>query len=131
MKLITRDTDYALRALLFIAKNKNRLVSVTELVKVLKMPRPFLRKLMQVLNKNRILKSYKGFSGGFELAVGPDKIFLTDLMKIFQGELVLNECNFKKKDCPNKPACGLRKKIIAIEKLVLSQLEPITIGSLL
>ena len=131
MKLITRDTDYALRALLFIANHEDRLVSVTELVNELKIPRPFLRKLLQDLNKNNILRSYKGFSGGFKLALDPDKIFLIDLMKIFQGEIVLNECIFKKKECPNKPTCRLRAKIRVIEKQVLHQLKPITIGSLL
>ncbi|MCX5702041.1 MAG: hypothetical protein NTW64_03570 [Candidatus Omnitrophica bacterium] len=44
MKLITRDTDYAIRALCYIAKNKNEIISVRELVTKLKIPRPFLRK---------------------------------------------------------------------------------------
>ena len=56
MKLITRDTDYAIRALCFIARFKKKIVSVSELVKVLKIPRPFLRKILQTLNKKRILK---------------------------------------------------------------------------
>ena len=131
MKLVTRDTDYALRALCFIAGHKGKIVSVSELVSESKIPRPFLRKILQALNREKILKSYKGQGGGFSLALPVNKIFLLDLMKIFQGPLKLNECFFKKKVFPNIKICRLRKKISNIEKYLLSQLENFNISDLL
>lgn len=131
MKLITRDTDYAVRALCHIAKKKNKVVSVAEMVKELKMPKPFLRKILQILNKKGALKSYKGQGGGFVLAEPADKIFLVDLIKTFQGPLKLNDCLFKKKLCPNRGVCALRNKISSIEENVISELTPITISSLI
>ena len=131
MKLITRDTDYAIRALGFIAKYKNKIVPASQLVKALKIPRPFLRKLLQRLNREGILKSYRGSGGGFLLAKPGNKINIIDLIKIFQGELKLNECLFKKSICPNIKTCVLRKKINNIEKYVISQLKPISISTLL
>ena len=59
MKLITRDTDYAVRALIFIIKQKKEVISVNKLINNLKLPRPFLRKILQVLNKKGILNSAK------------------------------------------------------------------------
>jgi len=131
MKLITRDTDYVLRAVCFIAKAKAKVVSVAELVNKLKIPRPFLRKLLQILNKERVLVSHKGLGGGFLLAKPANKIFLLDLITIFQGKLRLNECFFKKMPCPHTGSCILRKKINNIEKYVISQLKEITVASLL
>jgi len=131
MKLITRDTDYALRALCFIAGHKAEIVSAGRLVKKSKIPRPFLRKILQRLNRAGILKSYKGQGGGFILVTPAHKIFLLDLIKIFQGPLKLNECFFKKKTCPNTKTCKLRKKISNIEKYVVSQLKNFTIADLL
>ncbi len=131
MKLITRDTDYALRAICFMAKNKEKIVSVSELVKVLKIPKPFLRKTLQVLNGKRILKSYKGSGGGFKLFLPTNKIFLLNLIEIFQGLFKLNECFFKKVICPDTKTCILRKKMNAIEKHVVSELKSISIASLL
>ncbi|MFA5271258.1 MAG: Rrf2 family transcriptional regulator [Candidatus Omnitrophota bacterium] len=131
MKLITRDTDYALRAICFIAKNKNKKVSVSRLVKELKIPRPFLRKILQVLNKKNILISHKGIGGGFVLANSAKKITLTDLIKIFQGPVHLNECLFKKRKCPNTETCPLRKKIKDIEKYVVKELNSVTLASLM
>ena len=131
MKLITRNTDYAVRALCFIVKKKQEIITVSMLTKKLKIPKPFLRKILQILNKNKILKSLKGQGGGFILAVSPDKIFLVDLIEIFQGALKINECIFKKRICPNVKICVLKKKIDRIERYVVSELESITIASLI
>jgi len=130
MKLITRETDYAVRALCYMAKGEGEVVSVSALVGELKIPRPFLRKLLQVLHKKGILNSFKGNGGGFSLALRPDKIFITGLINIFQGPFCLNECIFKKKLCPNRGVCILREKISDIERYVTAQLKAITISSL-
>ena len=129
MKLITRNTDYALRALCYIAKRKN-IVAVDELVKKLGVPRPFMRKILQQLNKAGILASYKGQGGGFRLKVNPEKIYLFQIMRVFQGKVGLNGCFLKKDICPNKGKCVLRKKIHSIEADVLRQLKRVNIASL-
>jgi len=131
VKLITRDIDYAIRALCCIAREKKRMVSADELVKCLKMPKPFLRKILQRLNKEGILKSYKGKGGGFVLAVKPAKIPLGGLIRTIQGRVVLQEHTFKKGPCPNIKKCALKKKIDKIEKYVISELNDITLASLI
>lgn len=130
MKLITRDTDYAMRALIYITGRKNKMTSVSELVKKIKIPKPFLRKLLQILNKKGILKSSKGLKGGFILALKPQKILLTDLIRIFQGSFRLNECLFKREPCPRTRICPLHKVIKDIEKDVIVKLKTVTVASL-
>lgn len=131
MKLITRNTDYAVRALCCIAEQKQEVISADQLVKSLEMPRSFLRKILQTLNKEGLLNSTKGKGGGFALALSPGKITLTDVMKIFQGPIKLNECKFKKSDCPYIMNCLLKKKIDEIEKEVIVKLRAITIDSII
>ena len=131
MKLITRNTDYAVRALCCIAEQKQGVISADQLVKSLEMPRPFLRKILQTLNKEGLLNSSKGKGGGFVLAVSPGKITLTDVIKIFQGPIRLNECKFRKSDCSYINDCLLKKKIDEIEKEVIKKLKTITIASII
>jgi Rrf2 family protein len=131
MKLITRDTDYAIRALCYIAKNKNALVSVSQLVKELSMPRPFLRKILQVLNRKKFLRSYKGLGGGFKLNIPAEKIFLLGLMEVFQGPCRLSEHTFKNTLCPHTRRCRLKKRLDAIEKYVIKNLKDISIFSII
>ena len=131
MKLITRNTDYAVRALCYLARQDQKSVPVSEMVTALKIPRPFLRKLLQTLSTEGILDSFKGQAGGFALAKLPSKIRLTDLIRIFQGTVELNECVFRKKICPNRSTCKLKREIDAIEKYVLKRLSGVTVASLL
>jgi Rrf2 family protein len=131
VKLITRNTDYAVRALCCIAEQKQEVISADRLVKSLDMPRPFLRKILQTLNKEGLLNSSRGKGGGFALALSPGKITLTDVMKIFQGPIRLNECKFKKSYCPYINDCLLKKKIDEIEKEVIAKLKAITMASII
>ena len=131
MKLITRDTDYALRAICFIARRKDKIISVSKMIKELKMPGPFLRKILQLLNKKGILKSHKGRGGGFSLRLEPEKIYLVKLAEIFQGPLKLNDCIFRRKVCPSVKACALSAKLKRIDKMVKRELNLITIASLM
>lgn len=130
MKLITRDTDYAIRALCYIAKHADEVVSAKELVSCLRVPRPFLRKILQMLNKKKILKSYRGLGGGFRLASPAYNIRLIELIEIFQGRFSLSDHTFKKKICPEAKRCPLKKKLDIICTYVRTELGFITIASL-
>lgn len=133
MNLITRDTDYAVRALCYMAQRPDQVVSVTELCSELKLPRQYLRRVLQMVARNPhhpILHSYRGKGGGFQLRVAPAKILLTDLIEIFQGKTDFTRCAFRASVCPRREGCALRKKIKRIEKSAVAELHATTIASL-
>jgi len=131
MKLLTRNTDYAIRSLCFISKERGKIVSVPELVKALRVPRPFLRKILQTLTKKGFVDSYRGIGGGFKLALRPERLYIVEVAQIFQGPINLNECFLKKALCPNRKICALKKRIDKIERYVARELGSITIGELI
>lgn len=130
MKLITRDTDYAIRALSCIAVNEG-IVSVKDLSEELDMPHAFLRKILQELTRAGFLKSFKGRRGGFELSKPAKNITVYDLACIFQGDLFLTEHVFKGKVCPRINKCKLKRKLDRLQKNVLKGLKDITIESII
>lgn len=130
MKLLTKKTDYAVRALIFLTGAKEEYVSARKVSKEQKMPYEYLRKIFRDLIRAGVVKSSEGGKGGYVLAVDPYKIKVTDLIKIFQGELKLSECLFRKKICQNRKTCVLRKKIKKIENLVQKEFEALSIGGL-
>jgi Rrf2 family protein len=130
MKLITRDTDYAIRALCCIAGSGKEGLSVRDLTRRLDMQRPFLRKILQVLNKKGLLKSFKGRAGGFSLAVKPGKITVFDVVEVFQGPFKLSEHVFKGKTCPRIRTCYMKKRIDEMEGYLARELGSITIQAL-
>jgi len=130
MKLITRDTDYAVRALVFLAHRKG-IIPVGELASELGISHSFLRKICQILSKHNILTSHKGKGGGFSLTVQPEEIYLTDLITMFRGPFTLEKCIFIQKMCPERNTCILRKELEGIESYVTSRLRSITIDYLI
>lgn len=130
MRLINKDTDYAVKALLYIGRQDKRRVSATELARDLKIPYPFLRRILQILNTKGIVKSVKGKGGGFVLARAPEKIYLTDLIRVLQGPLRLAECIFNPSACAGVKTCPLRKRIIKLQRSFVAELQSITLASL-
>jgi len=131
MKLLTRNTDYAVRAIRYIAQAKGRIIAVGELCKKLNIARPFLRTILQMLHHAGILNASKGRNGGFTLDKDADAITILDIMCVFQGNEGFLHCRTAGKDCRNMPICPLRKRLKKIEKYLFAELSGITIESLL
>lgn len=131
MNLLARDTDYAVRAILYMARHDTALVSTADLDRDLDLPRPFMRKTLQVLQKEGYLTSVKGYRGGFQLKRVPANIRLIDLMRIFQGEISLSDCLFKKKLCQCVTSCPLRRVVKSMESDLLKKLKTVTIAHLM
>lgn len=131
MHLLARSTDYAIRAILFMAQDPDQVTSTSELEAELGLPRPFMRKTFQALQKEGYLASVKGHQGGFTLARPVGEIRIYDLMTIFQGPLTLAECLFKKKLCSCVRTCPLRREIKKMEQGLLKNLERLTIADLM
>ena len=130
MKLITRDTDYAVRALVYMAQDPGRITAVQELVDELDMPLAFSRRILQKLSQKGILVSVKGKGGGFCIKRPLGQIQLFEIMEAFQGRLSAVSCMFKKSFCPNTRRCPLRRKMKEVEKNIFSELKKINVASL-
>jgi len=131
MKIFTKDTDYAIRALLLLSTDKENFLSAKNISKNLNIPYHFLRGVLGKLIQHGLIESKEGVSGGVRITKNPDEIRLTHLIKIYQGDFELSDCMFRKKICPNRKACVLREEIKRIEKIVEKEFEKLTIGKLL
>ena len=130
MKFITRDMDYAMRALCVIAHQKEMLC-VDDLVKETRITRPFLRKILQILNRHKLIKSYRGRGGGFVLLKKLKDISLLDIIRIFKKDVVLSDHTFKKSKCPKVKECILKKEMDKIENYIISKFDSIKMQALM
>ena len=130
-RLINRETDYAIRILSFMYRVVKNIYTAEDIEKNLLIPRPFLRKILQKLNKGGFLHSQKGKGGGFITVREAEKIFLIELLELFQGPIGVSECVFRKNICPDRNKCILRIKMLLLEEKILNELKAITLTSLL
>jgi len=131
MNILSRSTDYAVRALVYMAGKAPEKVSSADLDRNLRLPRPFMRRILQTLQKAGYLISTKGRNGGFLLAMPTNKICLVDLVTVFQGAVTMGDCLFRKKVCAHVGDCPLRREIKLIESMVLAHLRGVTVASLI
>ena len=130
MRLITRECDYGIIALMSMAKREGTTVSAAVLAKELGIPGAFLRRILQRLGSQGQILSRKGIGGGFELAKRPGDILVGDILTALQGPMHLNDCDVRKAICARHSRCILRRKLKEIEERLLAGLMALSIASL-
>ena len=131
MKVLTKKTDYAIRALLMLGAKPGSYVSAKAIAVEQDMPYQFLRGVLQEMIRHDLIVSKEGVQGGFMLEKDPDEIGVKQLIEIFQGTVQVSECMFRKQICANRSRCVLRHEIMRIEQVVSNEFEQVTIGKLL
>lgn len=130
MKLLTKNTDYAVRTLIHLSGAGDRFVSAKEISGTLKIPYQFLRSILRKVKQGGFVESKEGVMGGVRLRKDPSAIKIIDLITLFRGEVKLSECMFRKKLCPDRDQCVLREEIKRIEKILEKEFGKLTIGKL-
>jgi Rrf2 family protein len=129
--LITRETDYAVRTVVYLAKDPDRVVSATEIAHAMHIPKSFLAKILQRLVRCGILTSSRGANGGFRLIKKPMEITLLDIVMAFQGPAGINTCAVDKKRCRLSATCAVHPIWVDIRKEVEARLKRETIGKII
>lgn len=99
---ISEAATIALHAMMMLAKNQEKLISVKTIAKAINVSPNHLSKVMQRLNKAGFIESIKGFNGGFKLTMNPEEISFLKIYETFDGKLKCGNClltNNCEKDC--------------------------------
>jgi len=131
MKLLTKDTDYAVRAIVHLARHNDGYIPSREIAAAEGIPLQFLRRILHDLAQAGLVTSREGVAGGVRLHARPRDIRVSDIIRIFQGDIELADCMFRRRICANRAKCVLRKRIKAIEDVVNREFEKVTIARLL
>ena len=125
MDIIKRNTDYALRLLNLMAgfyRNKEA-VSARILSNNADVPYPVTCKLLQKLQKNRLVKSVMGPRGGYLLCRDPEQISFLDVIETIQGPVSVNRCFLGNYQCPMKENCALHVKLSRIQNEIVNSFQ--------
>lgn len=103
---ITRATEYAIRALLYLAKQpRGEIVFKKDICESQDITPAFLTKILQPLIKEGIVGSQRGVGGGFYLARDPEEVTLLDVLQAEEGPLYLNQCLVEEGSCERDVFC--------------------------
>lgn len=88
---ISRSTGYALLAVGYIARNKDKkIIFSQDISKQFNIPLEYLLKILQQLVRANVLHSKRGPRGGFSLATPANKISMLQIIEAIDGPMVSN-----------------------------------------
>jgi len=105
---ITRQADYAVRAVLHLARNGDQRTATSLIAEEQKIPASFLAKIISQLSIAGFLHTSRGARGGVTLARPPRDITLLEVVEAIDGPIQLNECVGNKGSCSFEDNCPLR-----------------------
>lgn len=106
---ITRQADYALRAVIFLSRlNGGQKASTSVIAEEQNIPPSFLAKIVSQLSIAGLIQTSRGARGGVSLAKPPEDISVLDVVEAIDGPLLLNECAENPANCPFGDSCPLQ-----------------------
>jgi len=132
MDVLRRNTDYALRAMVNLARHyKQKLVPAREVANQENISYQLTCKLMQKLHYAKLVESCMGPNGGFQLSRKPSKISLLEVVEAIQGPVSLNKCLLGVDACEQQKNCAVSEKLAELQKYINRYLRSITLNELL
>jgi Rrf2 family iron-sulfur cluster assembly transcriptional regulator len=113
--IFSRRCEYGLQAVLYMAlKEDGEKTSIKELTKHIKIPSPFLAKILQDLARKGLLLSFKGPRGGFSLRKPAKEVTLFDIVEAIDGTSFTNGCVLGFMECSTTTPCSLHNKCTSL-----------------
>jgi Rrf2 family protein len=99
--MLSATCKYGIRAVIFIASRPDQKINtgLKQISEELKIPKPYLAKILQVLSRKKILHSSKGPHGGFYLLIPAAKLTLMDIIEAIDGGDFFDSCYVTGEKC--------------------------------
>ncbi len=111
MRPFTRSTEYAIRALTYLALHREgvQFHLAREMSESLGIPAPFLGKILQPLVMRGILESQRGRNGGFRLSKDPNDVSLYEIANSQELIYEKRQCFLGQAECSDERACPMHE----------------------
>jgi Rrf2 family protein len=129
---ITRQADYAMRAVLHLAKlGMERRAATSQIAEDEHIPPSFLAKIVSQLSVAGLLHTSRGARGGVSLARSPEKISLLEVIEAIDGPILLNECVLDSALCVFGDSCPIHPVFCEAQSELVDRLQRTTFGHVL
>jgi len=128
---INRQTDYAIRLILYLAQQEiGTRVSTAEVRKEMKIPPALAQRIVADLARGEFIQTFPGRDGGLILARSAQEINLRQIVEHFEGKFFISDCLVDKGNCPFDNKCPVRLRWTRLQSHIVLELEQITFKDL-
>ncbi len=129
---ITRQADYAVRAVVYLAKlGSDKRAATSQIAQEQQIPPSFLAKIVSQLSVAGLLQTSRGARGGVSLAKSPDEISLLEVVEAIDGPILINECVASSGVCSFGDSCPIRPIWCETQSVFVTKLRNTKFGDLI
>ena len=106
MKISTKGR-YALRMLLDIAINgQDSFIALKDIAERQNISKKYLEQIVPLLNKSGLLRTNRGYQGGYMLSKSPSEYTVGEILRVTEGDLCPVSClQYTPNNCPRSETC--------------------------
>jgi Rrf2 family protein len=106
---ITRQADYALRAMIYLARlEPAQRAATSQIAAKQRIPPSFLAKIISQLSIAGLIHTSRGARGGVSMARAPEEVSVLDVVEAIDGPISLSDCTGDPSGCPFGEDCPMR-----------------------
>ena len=131
--LISTKGRYALRVLIDLAEHQNDgYVALKDIAQRQDISKKYLEQIVPVLNKSDILRTNRGFQGGYRLAKLPDQYTVGEILRLTEGRLAPVAClEHDPVECERSGECATLPVWQGLYRVINEYLDGITLQDIL
>lgn len=129
--MLSNSSKYAINAVIYLSVNasESNKIGVKDIAKALRIPSPFLAKILQTLSRKKALSSTKGPGGGFWLTDKEKDVPLISIVYHIDGIDKFTNCALGLKVCSEETPCPIHHAVQPFKHEFMKQLSDNTIGN--
>lgn len=128
---LTTYTDYALRTLMYLSANRDRLVTIQDIADLHGIAKNHLTKVVHQLGILGVVETVRGRNGGLRLARDPAQINIGDVVRNTEPDFNMAECFDRNRNaCILSPSCALKGVLGSATAAYLAVLDSVTLEHL-
>ena len=128
---LTTMTDYAMRLLMYVAQQPDRLCTIAEVAQAYDISEAHLMKITHQLGLNGWLETVRGKGGGMRLAAAPADISLGAVVRSIEPDFYLVDCLSRDTTCSLVGQCKLTGIMSGALQSLMQYLDAYTLADLL
>jgi Rrf2 family protein len=90
--MFSQTVEYALRAVVHLASESPACRTTDQIAEATRVPKAYLSKVLQCLNRANIVESRRGVGGGIGLVTAPDKLTILEVVNAVDPIRRIREC---------------------------------------
>jgi Rrf2 family protein len=129
---ITRQADYAIRTILYLAKvGPAHPIATRQIAKEQNIPPSFLAKIVSQLSLVGLLHTSRGATGGVLLSRPYSSISLLEVIEAIDGPITINECAGERGNCTMCKSCEMHPIFCEIREVLVNKMKSYTFDKII